>query len=291
MDDDTRKILTVALLAVVAAIAIVLLYPSGKKPLCVSEGFENTVVLDCPANTNSFIDANGNTNCCKGPLNGNKCEGTVACTLSAGGIRDDLPHCMYYSHEGLFNPQNQQIHSTGNSENLCWESTKTTTVAKKCSDSPQQKFTYTKDKQIKSKDDKCLVGLNFSSMGYPAIVYLNGDCKNMKEQRFTYRMDKSLQCEAFPDTSVSILQHKKNKNDAFLASFVNVKDAMKEYREGRKNVTYNIDYNAVEKEMNQIIQTIKKEFNTYNSFDVLPDSAKKIPIPPGAEKYLKLIQK
>ena len=286
MDDNARKILTVALLAVALSIAIVLLYPSGQKPLCVSEGFQN-VVLDCPANTKSFIDAKGNTNCCKGKLNGNKCEGPVACTLSAGGVSKDVPHCMYYSHEGLFNPQNQQIHSTGNSENLCWESTKATTVAKKCSDSLQQKFTYTKDKQIKSKDGKCLMGLNTSKFGKPFIFYNLENFKNIKEQRFTYRMDKSLQCEAFPDTSVSILQHKKNKNDAFLASFVNVKDAMKAFREGRKNVTYNIDYNAVEKEMNNTVQTIKKEFNTYTSFDVLPDSAKMIPIPSAMKKYMK----
>jgi hypothetical protein len=286
MDDNARKILTVALLAVALSIAIVLLYPSGQKPLCVSEGFQN-VVLDCPANTKSFIDAKGNTNCCKGKLNGNKCEGPVACTLSAGGVSKDVPHCMYYSHEGLFNPQNQQIHSTGNSENLCWESTKATTVAKKCSDSLQQKFTYTKDKQIKSKDGKCLMGINTSKFGKPFIFYNLENCKNIKEQRFTYRMDKSLQCEAFPDTSVSILQHKKNKNDAFLASFVNVKDAMKAFREGRKNVTYNIDYNAVEKEMNNTVQTIKKEFNTYTSFDVLPDSAKMIPIPSAMKKYMK----
>ena len=290
MDKDTRNVLILAFFAIIIAIVVVIFYPKGNNSLCVSEGFEN-VVLDCPANTKTFIDEKGNTNCCKGQLNGNKCEGPVACTLSAGGVSKDIPHCVYYSHEGKFNPQNQQIHSTGNGENLCLQSGSMTTVAQKCNDSPQQKFTYTKDKQLKTKNGKCLIGTDFSSMGYPAIVYFNADCKNMKEQKFNYRMDKTLNCEAYPNTSVSILQHKKSKNDAFLASFVNPKDAMKRYRAATKNATYNIDYSAVEKQMNSVIQNVKKEFNTYTSFDVLPDSAKKIPIPPGAEKYLKLLKK
>ncbi len=285
MDKDTRNVLIVAFLAIIVAILIVIFFPKGNKPLCVSEGFQN-IVLDCPTNTKSYIDDKGNTNCCKGKLNGNKCEGPVACTLSAGGVSKDVIHCMYYSHEGTFNPQNQQIRSTGNSENLCFTyNNKGELFASKCNDSPEQKFTYTKDKQLTIKGGHFLRGTDFSQFGQPIIVYtFLYDSKSVKDRTFNYRMDKTLNCEAFPNTSVSILQDKKTKQ-GLIASIVNPKDAMKKYREATKNVTYNIDYSAVEKKMNEIIKMIQKDFNIYNTFDVLPNSTKKIEMPAAIKKY------
>jgi hypothetical protein len=55
---------------------------------------ERYVPGKCPAGTKSFIDKNGNQNCCAGHISGNTCEGKLACTFS--GNISGVPHCSTF---------------------------------------------------------------------------------------------------------------------------------------------------------------------------------------------------
>jgi hypothetical protein len=85
-------------------IALVVLYYKGKlvyeafqeKPV---EGFVSMNVDDieintCPAKTTSFVDDKGNTVCCDGAIESNKCMGILTCSLTKGN--PSLPSCSKY---------------------------------------------------------------------------------------------------------------------------------------------------------------------------------------------------
>lgn len=93
--------LVYTLTAVIIAMLIVSLLPKNCEASQV-EGFVTTksrqtpipgsVMFSCPQGTKSFIDRNGNTNCCRGSISGSKCEGKVTCTLSSGASKQ-FPIC------------------------------------------------------------------------------------------------------------------------------------------------------------------------------------------------------
>jgi hypothetical protein len=53
---------------------------------------ETYIAGKCPKKSKSFIDKDGNLNCCSGTVNGNTCEGTVLCTFS-GSASSKYPIC------------------------------------------------------------------------------------------------------------------------------------------------------------------------------------------------------
>jgi hypothetical protein len=57
------------------------------------EGFQNTSsnTMKCPRGTKSFTNSDGNIQCCRGEVTGNRCEGQVACKISASA--DNIPFC------------------------------------------------------------------------------------------------------------------------------------------------------------------------------------------------------
>jgi hypothetical protein len=75
-------IIIYGLLAVGVVMAIVFLFPLTNPGGC-REGFEDAMPTPaCPKGTNTYIDRNGRTNCCKGDVNGPECSGRVFCSLS-----------------------------------------------------------------------------------------------------------------------------------------------------------------------------------------------------------------
>lgn len=86
-----QTILVYGFLGLLVAMAIVAFVP---KHCAVSkvEGFKtNTNPVVCPDNTKSYYDKEGNLNCCRGQVNGNRCEGEPICTFS--GDVSKLPFC------------------------------------------------------------------------------------------------------------------------------------------------------------------------------------------------------
>ncbi len=47
--------------------------------------------MKCPRGTKSFTNSDGNIQCCRGEVTGNRCEGKVACKISASA--DSIPFC------------------------------------------------------------------------------------------------------------------------------------------------------------------------------------------------------
>jgi hypothetical protein len=51
---------------------------------------ERNSIRKCPSGSKSFIDKQGNLNCCSGSLSGNICDGKTICTF---GNSTTVPHC------------------------------------------------------------------------------------------------------------------------------------------------------------------------------------------------------
>jgi hypothetical protein len=58
-----------------------------------TEAFQDSSpnTMKCPRGTKSFTNKDGNIQCCRGEVTGNKCEGKVACKISASA--DNIPFC------------------------------------------------------------------------------------------------------------------------------------------------------------------------------------------------------
>ena len=86
--------LVCALFGIFIAIILVLSFPVS---CCYSqlEGFQdkNTSKAKCPRGTKTYTTFSGDTMCCKGSVEGNKCEGNVLCTLSENST-DKVPTCV-----------------------------------------------------------------------------------------------------------------------------------------------------------------------------------------------------
>lgn len=63
-----------------------------------TEAFENqnvdVVVNSCPSSLQQFSDMNGDILCCKGDVNGRKCNGNIVCAVSA--TSSSVPSCKIY---------------------------------------------------------------------------------------------------------------------------------------------------------------------------------------------------
>jgi hypothetical protein len=85
--------LVCAIFGIFLAIILVVTFPVS---CCSSqkEGFQdtNTINIKCPRGTKTYTTLSGDTMCCKGSVEGNKCEGKVLCTLSENST-DKVPTC------------------------------------------------------------------------------------------------------------------------------------------------------------------------------------------------------
>ncbi len=63
--------------------------PCSVKTEAFQDSSPNT--MKCPRGTKSFTNKDGNIQCCRGEVTGNKCEGKVACKISASA--DNIPFC------------------------------------------------------------------------------------------------------------------------------------------------------------------------------------------------------
>ena len=81
---NAATICVYGILAVVLTMFIVYLFPTNCE-VSRTEGFENItreILTSCPAGSKSFVNASGQTMCCKGTVNGRICEGRVLCSFS-----------------------------------------------------------------------------------------------------------------------------------------------------------------------------------------------------------------
>jgi len=97
--DGAYTIVLMALLGIVTAMLIVLFLPKGCTTCVKEEGFENTTnaidtsVFTCPNQSKIYIDMQGNSNCCKGEVNGKVCNGKILCTFSGNAMKQ-YPSCI-----------------------------------------------------------------------------------------------------------------------------------------------------------------------------------------------------
>lgn len=63
--------------------------PCATKMEAFQDASPNT--MKCPRGTKSFTNKDGNIQCCRGEVTGSKCEGKVACKISASA--DNIPFC------------------------------------------------------------------------------------------------------------------------------------------------------------------------------------------------------
>lgn len=86
-------VIVYALLAILLTVMIVKAFPV-ECAVSKREGFEDTKKenLSCPSGARSFIAENGDLQCCKGTVNGRKCEGSIVCSFSASAT-SDIPFC------------------------------------------------------------------------------------------------------------------------------------------------------------------------------------------------------
>jgi hypothetical protein len=87
---SAKAIVVWGILGVLVAMAIVIFMPKSCQTMT-TEGFTSDTVAMCPSGTKSFVDINGNVNCCYGHISGNKCEGAIKCTFS--GSEHRYPMC------------------------------------------------------------------------------------------------------------------------------------------------------------------------------------------------------
>ena len=86
-------ILLYGFLAIILTVMIVQLFPSDCSVSMRTEGFQNqmTPQTSCPPGTKSFLNEQGDMMCCKGDVNGRKCEGSIVCSFSS--TTKDIPFC------------------------------------------------------------------------------------------------------------------------------------------------------------------------------------------------------
>lgn len=87
---------TIELIAVgLTVVVLTLIFLNYIAPPCRStiEQFQNNSsnTMKCPRGTKSFTNLDGNIQCCRGEVTGNRCEGTIACKISASA--DSIPFC------------------------------------------------------------------------------------------------------------------------------------------------------------------------------------------------------
>ena len=63
--------------------AIVTFMPKMCPVVAVEEGFQQEMTKTCPRGSTMFTDTAGNINCCRGDVNGSRCDGKVVCTFSS----------------------------------------------------------------------------------------------------------------------------------------------------------------------------------------------------------------
>ena len=105
--------LACAIFGIFVAIILVVTFPVS----CCSlkkEGFQdtNTPKVKCPRGTKTYTTLSGDTMCCQGNVEGNKCEGKVLCTLS-GNSSDKVPTCAKLRQEYLAKLQSKCPASAG----------------------------------------------------------------------------------------------------------------------------------------------------------------------------------
>ena len=68
----------------VAISALILGFYIKQDTFLTKEGFFNSPIriTTCPLGTITYINSNGDTNCCDGDISGKRCNGTIACSLS-----------------------------------------------------------------------------------------------------------------------------------------------------------------------------------------------------------------
>lgn len=98
MFKDWQKIvqpLIYAFAGVFVAMLIVVLFPvCCRVSRMETEGFQNNThnVIQCPKGSTTFTNIQGNTQCCKGSVEGTMCNGEILCTMS-GSLSKDIPTC------------------------------------------------------------------------------------------------------------------------------------------------------------------------------------------------------
>ena len=71
--------------------AIVTFMPKACPVVAIEEGFQQEMTKTCPRGSTMFTDTAGNINCCRGDVNGTRCDGKVVCTFS--GDTSKYPMC------------------------------------------------------------------------------------------------------------------------------------------------------------------------------------------------------
>ena len=77
------SILLFGIIGVLIAMAIVTFMPKACPVVAVEEGFQQEMTKICPRGSTMFTDTAGNINCCRGDVNGTRCDGKVVCTFSS----------------------------------------------------------------------------------------------------------------------------------------------------------------------------------------------------------------
>lgn len=106
---DKKAVLALGIIAVILTMLFVVCFPLNCKRC--SEGFQTMVKTSCPSGTNSFYDRRGDLLCCRGTVNGNRCEGKIECSFSGN---TDYPICgstTRHKYLGQINPFIKQIMS------------------------------------------------------------------------------------------------------------------------------------------------------------------------------------
>jgi len=89
------NIIVYALMGILVAVLILYMIPVKCNASVIQEGFKSqspNTNTKCPAGTKTFTDRLGNLSCCKGQVNGSKCEGTIACSFSSNAGKN-IPFC------------------------------------------------------------------------------------------------------------------------------------------------------------------------------------------------------
>ena len=73
------------ILIIILILAILFLYVQKEGFETSSQPVPGSIMVSCPEGSNSYIDRNGNTNCCRGTVSGVTCDGTTICTYGNSG--------------------------------------------------------------------------------------------------------------------------------------------------------------------------------------------------------------
>jgi hypothetical protein len=105
--------LVCAIFGILLAMILVVTFPVS---CCSSQkdGFQDTNIakVRCPRGTKTYTTLSGDTMCCSGNVEGNKCDGKVLCTLS-GNSSDKVPTCAKLRQDYLAKLQRQCPPSAG----------------------------------------------------------------------------------------------------------------------------------------------------------------------------------